>query len=1379
MFLLAFRNLRARAGRTLFTALAIALGVGMIFAMRIVGVTIEESARAARESRLSGADLEVSGANGSKFPDSTAEMLMAQPEVELTAPILRGVEGVVISDPSVTTSTSIGGISSLKGTGLKLLGVDPTRRLSTYDLAAGEFFSAPDALEVLLPSQWAAINGLGVDSEIELTTGPNAQKHTYKVVGLLKSEGLGAPTAWLPLKTMQAVFDAPDSASAVLVRLKPGVNKDTAQENLQVTLGTQFIVVSAAGGSGLNSLFNLTRLALPFSGFIVLLAGAFLVFNAFAITLAERRREIGQLRALGMTRGQVMTQTLMEATLTALLGSALGLLFGWALGRGVTVAIQALQGQASVPHVPIPVDGILLALGAGLVVTLGVTMSLAVQAAQVSPLEALSETDKGTSKARTHVLLAGLGMVLLIATVLLALSAAGDTTNIKPSYGPIFMPVITLMVAALCFVPIWVNAFIGLGESIARSRLFRMGGILSAAGVAAQLAAGSLGRGRARAALTSITLTIGLMIIIALSGVTLVFSDYLVSIPQSMLSSDFGLTRPYPPGTSFEDFSRLPSPPLISKDLQADIDALGDMADISYYMNVSLPGLGVETGAGDQYAFGLSFHQMRDNPVFPLTEGSWDEAEKYFANGPAILLPTLTGRKLDKHPGDTLEVDTTLGKVPFTVAAVGGGYPGIMPDVAQKYFGAQPFAILFDAKPDADNAVLEKQVKALLEKYPAEVAPFDSKALSQAVENVTGPLVALFGGLTSLSGIVAALGLVVTLIASVLERQREIGALRAMGMSRAHVRAMIVLEAGWLGLAGASLGAVAGLAMAYTFERLLVIGIQKLAQITPVSEVPIPWAVAGAALITGPAIAMLASLWPADRAANVNPADAMRAEGATGFLPPAKHLGPTGLRGLAARAPLSAKLSLSLGLVFIVTVAALTLVRVNYERKLLEDNTSSMLARQVDLMIELNRVQYGDIQFDELSPQTFAQLITSTDTQLQALKPLLQTNDDFGLKYFVIANTEDKVIFSDQPEFTGQTLTDTITLSGSSSVVSIVEWKGERVFEATVPIENSAGKRLGYGRIAASAEPIDNIIREIIVSSVWTMVAALAVAVSLTIFFTRRTLAPLSQIAEASHAVARGDLTQHIPETRWDEVGRTARAFNEMVHGLNDRERMRDLFGRYLSRDVSDVVLAGRVTLEGERKTITCLYVDMRGSTSFAEKYPPEEVMAALNEYFKVIILATEAHGGIVNRFVGDEAVCIFGAPREYRDHAHRALQASLAMREGLVHLNRQRERLGLPVLKFGMGLNSGEVVAGATGSEERQEYTVIGDAMNVGARIQGLNKTFPDYDILLSEFTLASLGSKADVYTHVDLGLTEIRGKTQAVKVYGLIGLVDKENSS
>jgi adenylate cyclase len=163
--------------------------------------------------------------------------------------------------------------------------------------------------------------------------------------------------------------------------------------------------------------------------------------------------------------------------------------------------------------------------------------------------------------------------------------------------------------------------------------------------------------------------------------------------------------------------------------------------------------------------------------------------------------------------------------------------------------------------------------------------------------------------------------------------------------------------------------------------------------------------------------------------------------------------------------------------------------------------------------------------------------------------------------------------------------------------------------------------------------------------------------------------------------------------------------------------------------------------------------------------------MEALNQYFEVIVLSVEAHGGIVNRFVGDEAVCLFGAPTAVRDHAELAIQAALSMREGLAYLNYKRSALNLPTLKFGIGLNTGEVVAGATGTEERQEYTVIGDAMNLGARIQALNKEFPAHDILLSEFTVAALGPKADDYVFADLGPVEIRGKSQPVRVFGLAG--------
>jgi class 3 adenylate cyclase len=445
-----------------------------------------------------------------------------------------------------------------------------------------------------------------------------------------------------------------------------------------------------------------------------------------------------------------------------------------------------------------------------------------------------------------------------------------------------------------------------------------------------------------------------------------------------------------------------------------------------------------------------------------------------------------------------------------------------------------------------------------------------------------------------------------------------------------------------------------------------------------------------------------------------------------------------------------------------------TYFRVNAERRLVEDNLRGIMGRTFDVMLNS-----GD-KLDEatLTPQVIEDLQKEIGLQAENLQAQFTASDssvyDFALLYLFIADDHNQVLLASRPEYKNRTLTDTVNFVGSASVVRLTAWTGERAFEVAAPIENKSGQRIGGIYIGFSAAPVDNITRDIVRGSVATMAVALAVSVALTIFFTRRALAPLAEIAAASHAVARGDLTQRIPETRWDEVGRVARSFNEMVGGLNDRERMRDLFGRYLSREVSEAVLAGRISLTGERKTITCLYVDMRGSTTFAEKYQPEEVVSALNGYFEVIILATEAHGGIVNRFVGDEAVCVFGAPRDYRDHADRALQAALAMRDGLAYLNRKRETLNLPTLKFGMGLNSGEVVAGATGSEERQEYTVIGDAMNVGARIQALNKTFPDYDILLSEFTVAALKTE---YLLVDLGPVELRGKSEQVRVFGVVG--------
>jgi len=1341
MLLLAFRNLRARTGRTLFTVVAIALGVALVFATRIVSVAADEQAAAARASKLAGADLEVSPARSRFFPVSIADEILKNPAVEQIAPIYR---------------------YALTASQLELLGVDPAQVLSPYELIAGEFIATDT--DILLPDLWAAQHGLGVGQIVRLTI--EAQPYEFKVVGLLKAKFLGTPTAWLPLRALQDALGTPDAVNSILVRLRPGESSQAVKGQLVESLGTALVVTSAQDSTlKLDSLTTIMAVAFPFASVVVLLAAAYGIYNTFALTLAERKREIGQLRALGMTRGQILKQTLSEALLIALAGSALGLPLGFGLGavlvssvlnaRAISLSGDIRFGEISLANLTVPWEGVVLSVSVGVFVTLAATFALARAAGRVSPLAALMDesTNKNAPTKRLYEKWGWVGALGLMILFGVASAALAAYLRQSQSTAPL------LFLPALLLIPPFVVVLII--PALMRSALWLVERAFPHA-VVARLAVGNIRKQKARALLITASFAVSLMLVVAFAGIALGISTSGAALLTPLFAADFGL---FQPGAlaSFSNFPPLPPA------LEADLAALRADAQVFDFAGTLLPDYGFINSNLDvgNDTFMVSLDYLRAHPqLAPPIEGSLGEAERYIAAGPTLLLTEVAARRHNLHLGNTTLVDTLEGPVTFTVGLISAGFTIIPSEYGPRYFGIHPYVFLINTLPGQDKAALGQRVQALARKHNLQFVDDLTRSLTEGVNQGIGPILALFAGLTSISAIVVSLNLVNVLVASVLERQRELGTLRALGLTQRQVRGLIVVEAGLLGFIGSLLGVLGALVISQTAVQILMLVLSTSSGGLSIEPPPLPWALALVTLILGPGIAMLAALYPADRAASVNPADAMRAEGSTGFLKPAKHLGPIGLRGLLARLPLAAKLSFSLGFVFVLTVAILTAFRVDYERRLIEDNIRSIIARGFDV---LNSSEAFKPDLDELNTEAITELKKMADSQANLLQAQFSSGDtafEFGLTYLFIADAQNKILLSNRAEYNNTLLTDTVEFVGSASVVRLTDWTGDRVFEVALPIENKTGKHLGSARLGFSAEAVDDITQDIIRSSLWTMLVALAVAVALTIFITRRALTPVAEVVTASHAVARGDLTRRVPETRWDDVGQLARAFNEMVGGLNDRERMRDLFGRYLSREVSEAVLAGRVTLGGERKTITCLYVDMRGSTSFAEKYQPEEVMSALNDYFEVIILATEAHSGIVNRFVGDEAVCLFGAPRDYRDHADRALQAALAMREGLAYLNSKRKTLNLPTLKFGMGLNSGEVVAGATGSEERQEYTVIGDAMNVGARIQALNKTFPDHDILLSEFTVNAL--KAE-YKLVDLGPVELRGKSEAVRVFGV----------
>ncbi len=263
---------------------------------------------------------------------------------------------------------------------------------------------------------------------------------------------------------------------------------------------------------------------------------------------------------------------------------------------------------------------------------------------------------------------------------------------------------------------------------------------------------------------------------------------------------------------------------------------------------------------------------------------------------------------------------------------------------------------------------------------------------------------------------------------------------------------------------------------------------------------------------------------------------------------------------------------------------------------------------------------------------------------------------------------------------------------------------------------------------------------------------------------------PVGLLVAASEQVAQGNLEVQVPVRRRDELGALTERFNEMVVGLRQLLFVKDLFGRFVSPEVSEQLLDGRIELGGERRTVTILFSDLRDFTRLAEQHPPEVIVDLLNDYFRRVILAAQAHGGIVNKFGGDSTLIIFGAPVPSPDHADRALATALDMRGALDEMNAQRTQEGWASLRQGIGITTGSVVAGQIGSEARMEYTVIGDPVNLASRLQELVKNLPGVDIAFSESTLAAL---ADVlaWSWDDLGELEVRGRKGPVRLYTLLG--------
>jgi adenylate cyclase len=269
----------------------------------------------------------------------------------------------------------------------------------------------------------------------------------------------------------------------------------------------------------------------------------------------------------------------------------------------------------------------------------------------------------------------------------------------------------------------------------------------------------------------------------------------------------------------------------------------------------------------------------------------------------------------------------------------------------------------------------------------------------------------------------------------------------------------------------------------------------------------------------------------------------------------------------------------------------------------------------------------------------------------------------------------------------------------------------------------------------------------------------------LAVLFARAVGTPIAEIAGSARAVGRGEFSISVPVRSNDEIGALAGSFNRMVAGLREREYIRETFGRVVAPEVRDHILESGGGLRGSRATATVLFFDIQGYTGALEGMDAEAAVSWLNRVFAVCSHHVSGHGGTIDKFIGDAVLAVFGVPRPTPDAAARAVAAARAIRDGLAELSGRLGGEGLPPVGFGIGVHSGTVVAGTIGSPERMEYTVIGDTVNVAARIEGMTRTL-DRTILLSEATVRAANAANDGRIE-PMGTHQLRGRRESIALF------------
>jgi len=332
---------------------------------------------------------------------------------------------------------------------------------------------------------------------------------------------------------------------------------------------------------------------------------------------------------------------------------------------------------------------------------------------------------------------------------------------------------------------------------------------------------------------------------------------------------------------------------------------------------------------------------------------------------------------------------------------------------------------------------------------------------------------------------------------------------------------------------------------------------------------------------------------------------------------------------------------------------------------------------------------------------------------------------------------------------------------------------GDAIIEASTPITVAgASDAFGTLRIGVGKRVVEEAIRDALARALAFGALALGLGLAGALLLARRITRPVLDLAARAELVRAGDLEVPFPDASGgDEIALLSRTMGEMVHGLRDRDFIRDVFGRYVTPELAGELLASKDALKlgGHLQRVTMLMSDLRGFTSLSAEVGPEGMVRLLNDYLGRMSAVILEYKGSINEFIGDAIFALFGAPIGRADDPFRSCCCAIAMQQALAVLNRENAAKGLPELSMGIGINTGEVVAGNIGSEHRVKYGVVGDAVNMTSRIEAMTV---GSQILLSEECFREVEARVVV---VGPREARVKGKAEPVRFYELRAIKDR----